>query len=204
MFTSGHVSYEPSQDDGSASILLVDPAAGWNSPIVECLAVRGFDVLIAANLRTALDLLSSTEISHALVELRYDDGVCYDLIPQIRATNPGSRIMLHSALCNVAVAVNAVKLGADDVLPKPVGADFATALLLGEDARRSSALRHPPTSHAVGKEHIKTVYQSCSGNVSRTAEKLKMHRRTLQRILTRTSPAIVAGMPQQQTQLPSR
>lgn len=178
--------YDDPIDRQTVSVLLADPAIDTNSAIVQQLACKGFEVFLASTTRAAHSFVSTRTLDFVLLELQFDDGDCFPLIEEIRLANPNARILIHSALCSLPIAVRAAKAGANDVLPKPVQADFVVALLLGEDAQCNPALGQPPTPNAVMSEHIKTVYSACDSNITKTARQLSMHRRTLQRMLART------------------
>ncbi|MGB8840081.1 MAG: response regulator, partial [Aliidongia sp.] len=124
----------------------------------------------------------------AVVDLRLGDGSGLDIVSAIRTARPNARIVMLTGYGNIATAVAAVKAGALDYLPKPADADAVERALL----TRSDGLPPPPedpmSADRVRWEHIQRVFEQCDRNVSETARRLKMHRRTLQRILSKHAP----------------
>jgi two-component system response regulator RegA len=167
-------------------VLIVDPAISGHSELVRTLEDEGFDVLIAPDLEAARQFVVRETISYVLLELRLPDGSPFELIKEIKDRHPRSRVLVHSAYCNVPTAVRATKAGATDVLPKPVDMRFVMRLLLGEDYPFADVAGQLPCPDAVRKEHIRVIYTACNRNVARAARELSMHRRTLQRLLIRT------------------
>ena len=168
------------------TVLIADPEVSPASPLVERLIENGLDVCLADNADAARRLLRERTASFAIVELVFDDGDGIALVEDIAASYPRCRTLVHSRFCNLANAVQAIRLGASDVLPKPTDVDFLIGVLLNRDLRQPTFLSSFPAPDSIRDEHIRDVYMSCGANVARAARRLSMHRRTLQRILKRS------------------
>jgi len=126
--------------------------------------------------------------SYAVIDLRLEDGTGLDVVETIRERRPDSRIVVLTGYGAIATAVAAVKVGATDYLSKPADANDVTAALLASDDELPPPPENPMSADRVRWEHIQRVYELCDRNVSETARRLNMHRRTLQRILAKRSP----------------
>ena len=124
----------------------------------------------------------------AVVDLRLQDGSGLDVIEALRARRPDVRAVVLTGYGNIATAVNAVKLGAIDYLAKPADADDIEAALVRHGSAKVKPPENPMSADRVRWEHIQRVYEMCDRNVSETARRLSMHRRTLQRILSKRAP----------------
>ena len=124
----------------------------------------------------------------AVVDLRLADGSGLDVVAAIRDARADARIVMLTGYGNIATAVAAVKAGALDYLPKPADADAIEAALLADGRPLPSPPENPMSADRVRWEHIQRVFEQCDRNVSETARRLKMHRRTLQRILNKHAP----------------
>ncbi|MBY5814507.1 response regulator [Rhizobium leguminosarum] len=175
------------------TVLIADPAVDKSSGLVDYFLDNDFEVLFAATAREVRQFAATMPVPFAMLEVRFPDGDLFDLVGDIRAANPKGRILIHSAYCNLAVAVAATKAGATDVLPKPVQKEFVLQLLLGEECDPKTYSKPLPCPNVIRKEHIRSVYAACNWNVSRAAHQLSMHRRTLQRILKRTEMLVVSA-----------
>jgi two-component system response regulator RegA len=127
-------------------------------------------------------------LKYAVVDLRLGDGSGLDVIEAIRTRRDDTRIIMLTGYGNIATAVNAVKLGAVDYLAKPADADDIFAALVQRAGERAEPPENPMSADRVRWEHIQRVYEMCERNVSETARRLNMHRRTLQRILAKRAP----------------
>jgi two-component system response regulator RegA len=125
---------------------------------------------------------------YAVVDLRLEDGNGLEVVEVIRSKRPESRIVILTGYGAITTAVAAVKIGAIDYLAKPADANDVTSALLAHDDDRPPAPQNPMSADRVRWEHIQRVYELCDRNVSETARRLNMHRRTLQRILAKRSP----------------
>ena len=124
----------------------------------------------------------------AVVDMRLGDGNGLDVISALKKRRPEARAIVLTGYGNIATAVNAVKLGAVDYLAKPADADDVVAALLALDDRKAEPPENPMSADRVRWEHIQRIYELCGRNVSETARRLNMHRRTLQRILAKRAP----------------
>ncbi|CDZ67674.1 Photosynthetic apparatus regulatory protein RegA [Neorhizobium galegae bv. orientalis] len=186
MFMPPPAMLNPPFNQNVRCVLVADSAIDRDSDLVRHLARSGYFIKLSSTLEDSRSFVASVPVSFALLELRFPDGEGFPLIEDVRKNNPNSRILVHSAFCNISVAVHAAKLGATDVLPKPVETEFVLQLLLGKYCSKAILSDVFPCPNAVRKEHIRTVYSACNHNVARAARALSMHRRTLQRMLKRT------------------
>jgi two-component system response regulator RegA len=120
--------------------------------------------------------------------MRLNDGNGLDVISALKSRRPDARAIILTGYGNIATAVNAVKLGAVDYLAKPADADDVVAALLAQDNAKIEPPENPMSADRVRWEHIQRIYELCGRNVSETARRLNMHRRTLQRILAKRAP----------------
>ena len=123
-----------------------------------------------------------------MVDLKLDDGNGLDVVETLHDVRPDSRVVVLTGFGNIATAVAAVKYGAIDYLPKPADADDIMAALMAQPGSKPKPPENPMSADRVRWEHIQRVYELCGHNVSETARRLNMHRRTLQRILAKRSP----------------
>jgi two-component system response regulator RegA len=174
--------------NGDKTLLLVDDDAPYRQRLAQAMEKRGFRVIQAESVETAIAAAKAEAPHYAVVDLRLTDGSGLDVVPEIRKARGDCRVVMLTGYGNIATAVVAIKAGAVDYLPKPADADQVEAALLD----RKDALPPPPeqpmTADRVRWEHIQRVYEQCDRNVSETARRLRMHRRTLQRILAKYAP----------------
>ena len=150
---------------------------------------RGFAPYCAESIAEATALLQRVAPDYAVIDMRLEDGNGLEIIPVLKKVRPEARIVVLTGYGNLASAVAAIKAGANDYLAKPAGADqIAAALLSGDDESLPPPPDTPMSADRVRWEHIQRVFEQCSRNVSETARRLKMHRRTLQRILNKHAP----------------
>jgi two-component system response regulator RegA len=149
---------------------------------------RGFTVTTAESVADGLAQLETISPAFAVVDMRLEDGNGLDVISALKRRRPDARAIILTGYGNIATAVNAVKLGAVDYLSKPVDADDVVAALLALDGRKAEPPQNPMSADRVRWEHIQRIYELCGRNVSETARRLNMHRRTLQRILAKRAP----------------
>ena len=175
-------------DAGGAPLLLVDDDAPLRRAMGRALERRGFVVTAVESLRQAEAAAPEVKARYAVLDLRLEDGSGLELVGTLRAIQPEVRIVILTGYGNIATAVAAVKAGAVDYLAKPVDADdVATALLSTRDILPPPPC-NPMSADRVRWEHIQRVFEQCNRNVSETARRLHMHRRTLQRILNKRAP----------------
>ncbi|MEM6901656.1 MAG: ActR/PrrA/RegA family redox response regulator transcription factor [Pseudomonadota bacterium] len=175
--------------DAAQSLLIVDDDRPYRERLARAMEKRGFVVTQADTADEGMDLARQTQPRFAVLDLRLTDGSGLDIVGALREVRPDCRIVMVTAYGNIATAVAAVKAGAVDYLSKPTDADAVEAALLSPGDR---ALPEPPENpmpaDRVRWEHILRVYEQCDRNVSETARRLRMHRRTLQRILAKHAP----------------
>ena len=182
------MSREPNETQSDRSLLLVDDDEIWLDRLARAMKRRGFDVYTATSVAEAAVKAVKVRPAYAVIDLRLEDGSGLDIVQQVRATRPDCRIVMLTAYGNIATTVAAVKMGAIDYLAKPADADDIEAVLLATEGRKPPPPQHPMSADRVRWEHIQRVYELCDRNVSETARRLNMHRRTLQRILAKHSP----------------
>lgn len=170
------------------SLLIVDDERVLRTQLAKALERRGFVVTTAENVAEGKDVARSCPPAYAVVDLRLDDGSGLDVVEVLRDVRPDARIIVLTGYGNIATAVAAVKAGAIDYLPKPVDADAVAAALLESERSLPAPPERPMSADRVRWEHIQRVYEQCDRNVSETARRLNMHRRTLQRILAKHAP----------------
>jgi len=172
----------------AGSLLLVDDDKVWLQRLATAMDRRGFEVTMAGSIREAVEQARNTQPDYAVIDLRLEDGSGLDVVSALREVRPDGRIIMLTGYGNIATAVAAVKLGAVDYLSKPADADAIEAALLARDGENPAPPERPMSADRVRWEHIQRVYELCDRNVSETARRLNMHRRTLQRILAKHSP----------------
>ncbi|HZD26757.1 MAG TPA: ActR/PrrA/RegA family redox response regulator transcription factor [Alphaproteobacteria bacterium] len=170
------------------SLLLVDDDAAWLARLAKAMTRRGFEVYTAETVADGIEQAREHAPSFAVVDLRLSDGNGLDVVASLRELRPDARIVMLTGYGNIATAVAAVKMGAVDYLAKPADADDVEAALLAREGELPPPPEQPMSADRVRWEHIQRVYELCDRNVSETARRLKMHRRTLQRILAKRSP----------------
>jgi two-component system response regulator RegA len=170
------------------TILLVDDDAPLRRSLGRALERRAFKVISAGGKAEALELCAGTRPEFAVLDLRLEDGSGLELVALLREFTPDVRIVIVTGYGNIATAVAAVKAGAVDYLAKPVDADDIVKALLSVGDGLPPPPDNPMSADRVRWEHIQRVFEQCNRNVSETARRLNMHRRTLQRILNKRAP----------------
>lgn len=173
---------------GAGTLLIVDDDEPFRMRVATAMARRGFEVETAGSIAEGLDKARARPPAFAVIDLRLGDGSGLDIVPVLREVRADVRIVMLTGYGNIATAVAAVKAGALDYLPKPADADEIEAALLASEASKPPPPENPMSADRVRWEHIQRVYELCDRNVSETARRLNMHRRTLQRILAKHSP----------------
>jgi two-component system response regulator RegA len=170
------------------TLLLVDDDEPFVKRLAKAMEKRGFLPETAESVAAGRAIALSRPPAYAVVDLRLEDGNGLDVVEVLRDRRPDCRIVVLTGYGAIATAVAAVKIGATDYLSKPADANDVMNALLS----RGEALPPPPdnpmSADRVRWEHIQRVYELCDRNVSETARRLNMHRRTLQRILAKRSP----------------
>jgi two-component system response regulator RegA len=170
------------------TLLLADDDNSFRQRLALTLSRRGFEVHAAASAADARTLMHQFAPDFAVLDLRLGDGNGIDLVSELRALHAHTRVVILTGYGNLATAVAAVKEGAIDYLAKPADPEDLIHTLLAIDGERPEPPAEPMSADRVRWEHIQRVYELCDRNVSETARRLKMHRRTLQRILAKRSP----------------
>ena len=170
------------------SLLIVDDDEPFRNRLGRAMEKRGFQPMLAASVAEARNLVRSTPPAYAVVDLRLEDGDGLEVVETIRGLRDTCRVVILTGYGNIATAVAAVKAGALDYLPKPADANDVEKALLARPGERPEPPENPMSADRVRWEHIQRVYELCGHNVSETARRLGMHRRTLQRILAKRAP----------------
>jgi two-component system response regulator RegA len=170
------------------SLLIVDDDKSFVQRLARAMESRGFEVTTAEAVTEGLQQVEKTSPAFAVVDLRLADGSGLEVISALKQRRPDARAIVLTGYGNIATAVNAIKAGAIDYLAKPADADDVVAALLALDGKTAEPPEHPMSADRVRWEHIQRIYELCGRNVSETARRLNMHRRTLQRILAKRAP----------------
>jgi two-component system response regulator RegA len=169
-------------------LLVVEDDEAFRLRLAQAMERRGYVVAIAESFAAAEAQIRLQAPDFAVVDLKLGDGSGLDLVPLIRAQAPAARIVILTGYGNIATSVAAIKAGAVDYLPKPADADAIDAALQATSRPLPAPPAHPMSADRVRWEHIQRVFEQCDRNVSETARRLNMHRRTLQRILSKYAP----------------
>ena len=175
-------------DFADKTLLIVDDDNSLRDRLARAMEKKGFKVTQAVNVKMGISQAKNTPPAFAVVDLRLGDGSGLTVVKEIRKFKKNSRIVMLTGYGNIPTAVAAVKAGAIDYIPKPADADDVENALLASDEARAVPPENPMSADRVKWEHINRVFELCNRNVSETARRLKMHRRTLQRILSKKSP----------------
>ena len=170
------------------TLLLLDDDEPFLRRLAKAMEKRGFEVEMAGSVAAGPAIATARPPAYAVCDLRLEDGNGLDVVEILREKRPDARIVVLTGYGAIATAVAAVKIGATDYLSKPADAtDIMNALLANGD-NLPPPPENPMSADRVRWEHIQRVYELCDRNVSETARRLNMHRRTLQRILAKRSP----------------
>jgi two-component system response regulator RegA len=170
------------------SLLLMDDDGPFVRRLARAMEMRGFSVEVAESVAEGIEKVHQKAPKYAVLDLRLGDGNGLDVIEAIRQHRDDTRVIVLTGYGNIATAVTAVKLGAVDYLAKPADADDVYAALTQRAGEKADVPENPMSADRVRWEHIQRVYEMCDRNVSETARRLNMHRRTLQRILAKRAP----------------
>ncbi len=182
------LSFKKDELPEDASLVLIDDDKAFVQRLGRAMEVRGFEVRVGYSVAEGLELIRQKAPAFAVVDMRLDDGNGLDVIAELSRIRPNARAIVLTGYGNFATAVSAVKLGAVDYLGKPADADDVTDALLAPSNAKAPPPENPMSADRVRWEHIQRVYELCGRNVSETARRLNMHRRTLQRILAKRAP----------------
>ena len=175
-------------DFENKSLLIVDDDSPFRERLGRAMEKKGFKVFQAEGVKKGIDSVKANKPGFAVVDLRLSDGNGLEVVKQIQISNSKSRIIMLTGYGNIPTAVAAIKEGAIDYLAKPADADDVEKALLADPLQKAAPPDNPMSADRVKWEHIHRVFELCNRNVSETARRLKMHRRTLQRILSKRSP----------------
>lgn len=170
------------------TLLLVDDDEPFLKRLTRAMEKRGFSVENAGSVAAGKAIATARPPAYAVVDLRLEDGNGLDVVEVLRTKRPDCRVVVLTGYGAIATAVAAVKIGAIDYLSKPADANDITSALLAKPDELPPPPENPMSADRVRWEHIQRVYELCDRNVSETARRLNMHRRTLQRILAKRSP----------------
>ncbi|MEO0912596.1 MAG: ActR/PrrA/RegA family redox response regulator transcription factor [Pseudomonadota bacterium] len=170
------------------SLLLLDDDEPFLRRLSRAMEKRGFAPVEAGSVAEGKTIAATRAPAFAVVDLRLEDGNGLDVVEVIRERRPDSRVVVLTGYGAIATAVAAVKIGATDYMSKPADANDITNALLARSEDKPPPPENPMSADRVRWEHIQRVFELCDRNVSETARRLNMHRRTLQRILAKRSP----------------
>ena len=170
------------------TLLIVDDDTAFRTRLARAMEKRGFAPVMAESVAEGLSVCRSNPTAFAVVDLRLEDGNGLDVVEALREARPDARIIVLTGYGAIATAVAAVKIGAVDYLSKPADANDVERALLSTGEDKPAPPENPMSADRVRWEHIQRVFELCDRNVSETARRLNMHRRTLQRILAKRSP----------------
>ena len=170
------------------SLLIVDDDGPLRERLSRAMEKKGFKVTQAESVKGGINAAKNSPPAFAVIDLRLGDGNGIEVVKEIRKLKNDSKVIMLTGYGNIPTAVEAVKAGAIDYIPKPADADDVENALLALPESKAVPPQNPMSADRVKWEHIHRVFELCNRNVSETARRLKMHRRTLQRILSKRSP----------------
>ena len=175
-------------DFNNKTLLLVEDDGPFRERLARAMEKKGFQVSQAEGVKKGIQMVQESCPGFAVVDLRLGDGNGLEVVKEIKKLGPDSRVIMLTGYGNIPTAVAAIKEGAIDYLAKPADADDVEKALLADPSKKAAPPENPMSADRVKWEHIHRVFELCNRNVSETARRLKMHRRTLQRILSKRSP----------------
>tara|TARA_B100000745_G_scaffold198928_1_gene131177 strand:+ start:688 stop:1245 length:558 start_codon:yes stop_codon:yes gene_type:complete len=170
------------------SLLIVDDDNPFRERLARAMEKKGFVVSQAEGAKKGIESVKIKKPAFAVIDLRLGDGNGLEVVKELQNSNAKSRIIMLTGYGNISTAVAAIKQGAIDYLAKPADADDVEKALLADPSTKAQPPENPMSADRVKWEHIHRIFELCNRNVSETARRLKMHRRTLQRILSKRSP----------------
>ena len=170
------------------SLLIVDDDNPFRDRLARAMEKKGFIVSQAEGVKAGIQKVNENKPAFAVIDLRLQDGNGLEVVKEIQKSKKNSRVIMLTGYGNISTAVAAIKTGATDYLAKPADADDVEKALLADPNSKAAPPDDPMSADRVKWEHIHRVFELCNRNVSETARRLKMHRRTLQRILSKKSP----------------
>lgn len=178
----------PPERDEDRSLLIVDDDKPFLTRLARAMESRGFTVDAADSVAMGLNAIATKPPAFAVIDMRLGDGNGLDVMSQLKARRPDARGIILTGYGNIVTAVTAIKLGAFDYIAKPADADEIYSALMATRHDKAELPENPMSADRVRWEHIQRIYELCGRNVSETARRLNMHRRTLQRILAKRAP----------------
>ena len=175
-------------DLADKSLLIVDDDNTLRDRLARAMEKKGFQVYQAESVKQGITQAKNTPPAFAVVDLRLNDGNGLEVVKEIQKLRKNSKVVMLTGYGNIPTAVAAIKAGAIDYIPKPADAEDVEKALLALPDSRASPPENPMSADRVKWEHNHRVFELCNRNVSETARRLKMHRRTLERILSKRSP----------------
>ena len=172
----------------SMTLLIVDDDLPFRERLTRSMEKKGFDVESSPSFRESLNKFNQKQFDFAIVDMRLEDGSGLELVKEIQKISPKTKSLLLTGYGNIATAVAAIKSGAIDYLPKPAEVEQIYDALTNSKETLPPPPENPMTADRIRWEHIQRVFIQCNRNVSETARRLRMHRRTLQRILNKHAP----------------
>ena len=170
------------------SLLIVDDDSPFRDRLARSMEKKGFKVTQAESVASGIQKAKENKPAFAVIDLRLGDGSGLEVVKEIQQSKKESRIIMLTGYGNIPTAVAAIKAGAIDYLAKPADAEDVETALLADPSKKAYPPEDPMSADRIKWEHIHRVFELCNRNVSETARRLKMHRRTLQRILSKKSP----------------
>ena len=169
-------------------LMIVDDDLPFRERLSRSMEKNDFIVESFPSFNESLKRIKEKKFDYAIVDMRLNDGSGLELIKKIRQISPKTKSLLLTGYGNIATAVAAIKSGAIDYLPKPAEIDQIYDALTNSKEILPPPPENPMTADRIRWEHIQRVFVQCNRNVSETARRLRMHRRTLQRILNKHAP----------------
>ena len=170
------------------SLLIVDDDGPFRDRLARSMEKKGFIVTQAEGVKSGVNKAIEIKPAFAVIDLRLEDGNGLEVVKKIQESKKESRIVMLTGYGNIPTTVAAIKAGAIDYLAKPADAEDVETALLADPSKKADPPENPMSADRAKWEHIHRVFELCNRNVSDTARRLKMHRRTLQRILSKRSP----------------
>ena len=171
-----------------ASLSIVDDDEIFRKRLLSAMEKKGYYGIGFGTVKESIQYIEKTPHNYAVIDLRLEDGNGLQVVSVLSKLKPECKIVVLTGYGNIPTAVAAVKEGAIDYLAKPADADDVEKALLADPSKKAAPPENPMSADRVKWEHIHRVFELCNRNVSETARRLKMHRRTLQRILAKRSP----------------
>ena len=175
-------------DFADKTLLIVDDDNPLRDRLARAMEKKGFKVAQAESVKQGIIQAKNSPPAFAVIDLRLTDGSGLEIVKEIQKLKKNSRVIMLTGYGNIPTTVAAIKAGAIDYIPKPADADDVEKALLASTDSQAKPPENPMSADRIKWEHIHRVFELCNRNVSETARRLKMHRRTLQRILSKRSP----------------